>query len=125
VNVIPRLRVVRSGCQRIEASFVIDTRRSTFWEIAWRLTRLRGRGRDPFLDRLPISTNEYDKEYKVYPIDDFQAVFDHNVHFLVDKPGRVFVEWQTTKLPFGSVWMPKHALIFKGTFSLPPSFHSR
>ncbi len=120
-------------CDLINHTIVkLDPRRSSFSEIVWRLSRLPDRGRitpgqHPFFYRLPISENEYDNEFKLYPIEDFQAVFNHNVYVLVDKPGpgRVHIESETRKLTFGNVWMPKHTLIFKGTFSLPPSFLSR
>jgi hypothetical protein len=97
--------------------------RSSFSEIVWGLSRLRDRGRitpgqHPFFYHLPISGNEYDNEFKLYPIEDFQAVFNHNVYVLVDKPGQVFIESETRNLTFGNVWVPEHTLIFKGTFSL-------
>ena len=103
--------------------------RSSSSEIVWRLSRLRDPGRitpgqHPFFYRLPISVNEYDNEFKLYPIKDFQAAFNHNVYVLVDRPGRVFIESESRNLTFRDVWMPKDTLIFKGTFS-PPSFHSR
>ena len=108
----------------------LDPRRSSFSEIVWKLSRLGDRGRitpgqHPFFYRLPFSENEYGNEFKLYPIEDFQAAFNHNVYVVADKPGRLFIESETRNLTFGSVWMPKHTLIFKGTFSLPPSFHSR
>jgi hypothetical protein len=107
----------------------LDPTRSSFSEIIWRLSRLRDRGRitpgqHPFFYSLPISENEYDNEFELHPIEDFQAVFNHDVYVLVDKPGRIFIESGTRKLTFGNVWMPKHTLIFKGTFSPHPSSHS-
>lgn len=100
-------------------------RRSSFSEIIWRLGRLGDRERitprqHPFFYQgLPISKGEYDKDFKLHPIEDFQAVFNHDVHVLVDKPGRLFIRSESTRRKaFGNVWMPKDTLIFKGTF--PP-----
>jgi hypothetical protein len=115
-------------CDLINHTIVkLDPRRSSFSEIIWRLSRLRDRGRitpgqRPFFYRLPISGNDYHNEFKLYPIEDFQAVFSHNVYVLVDKPGpgRVIIESETRKLSFGNVWMPKHTLIFKGAFLSSP-----
>lgn len=96
--------------------------RSSFSEIVWRLSRLRDRGRitpgqHPFFYHLPISVND---ECKLYPIEDFQAVFNHNVYVLVDKPGWVSTEPEPRNLTFLDVWIPKYTLLFKGTLSLLP-----
>ena len=95
--------------------------RSSFSEIIWRLGRLRDRGRITpgqhpcFYRDLPISREEYDKDFEIYPIKDFQAVFNNNVYVLIDQPGRVFIQSEPTrKQMFGNVWMPKDFLIFKG-----------
>ena len=100
-------------------------------EIIWALVRYRGlqrviRRQNPFFYRLPTSVNEYDRDFKLHPIEDFQAVFNHNVrvHVLVDKPGRIFIQSGTKNLIYGNVWMPKDTLIFKGTSLLPASTRS-
>lgn len=91
--------------------------------MVWNLGRLRDRkritpGQHPFFYQdLPKSREEYDKDFKRDPIEDFQAVFSQNVSALVDKPGRVFIQSESAKkITFGNVWMPKDTLIFKGTF---------
>lgn len=106
--------------------------RSSFSEIIWRLGRLRDRGRITpgqhpcFYQDLPISREKYDKDFKRYPIEDFQAVFNYNVYVLIDQPGRVFIQSEPTrKQTFGNVWMPKDTLIFKGTLPSFYSLHSR
>jgi hypothetical protein len=89
--------------------------RSSFSEIIWRLSRIRDRGHitpghHPFFYQdIPKSREEYDKEFKMHPIEDFQAVFNQS------KPAR--------KQIFGIVWMPKDTLTFKGTS--PPFYPLR
>jgi hypothetical protein len=104
---------------------------SSFPEMLWNLGCLRDRrritlGQHPFFYQdLPISREEYDKDFRLYPIEDFQAVFNHNVYVLVDNPGRVFIQSESARTKtFGNVWMPKDTLIFKGTFSPFNSLHS-
>lgn len=101
--------------------------RLSFPEMVWNLGRLRDRrritpGRHPFFYQdLPISREEYDKNFKLYPIENFQAVFNRNVYVLVDKPGCVFIQSESARQEtFGNVWMPKETLVFKGTF--PPFY---
>ena len=122
VNVVPLL----DPSVRVQPIEMKVDPRSTFSEIVWRLGRLRDRhggritpGRRPFFYRLPISVNEYHTDFKLHPIDDFRAVFNHNIYVLLDKPGRVFIQSESRNLTFHNIWMPKDTLIFKGTFFSP------
>jgi hypothetical protein len=60
-------------------------------------------------------------EFKTDPIDNFQH---KKICVLTDKPGRVFLETDQSARAFGNVWVPKDAIIFKGSrITFSSSFH--
>ncbi|KAI0300013.1 hypothetical protein B0F90DRAFT_570808 [Multifurca ochricompacta] len=100
--------------------------RSGFPEIIWKLSRFKdGRRISPmqnpcFYQNIPASVEEYDVNFKMYPVRDLQAALKYDtIYVLTDKPGRVSFESETIrKWTFGNIWMPKDALIFKDIFGM-------
>ena len=107
------------------------SQRSNAQEILWNFGRFRDHRRltlkeNPHFYKpsdLPASREAYVGEFKTDPIDNFQH---KRICVLTDKPGRVFLETDQSTRAFGNVWVPKDAIIFKGsriTF-LPPFIFS-
>jgi hypothetical protein len=91
-------------------------------EILWNFGRLRDGRRltlkdNPhFYENLPTSVRKYDGQFRIDPVE----TFHHEViSVLTDNPrltGRVFLETSKEKRIFTNVWVPKEAIIFKGSY---------
>jgi len=74
---------------------------------------------------LPSSPEEYDGEFRTYPIESFLHTNATRVHVLTDNPGsagRVFLETAQDTRAFGNGWIPSKAIIFKGSLLSITSF---
>jgi len=100
---------------------------SNLQEILWNFSRFKDERRltlkqNPHFYKhsdLPTSREAYVGDFKTDPIDSFQ---DAKICVLTDKPGRVFLETDQNSRAFGNVWVPKDAMIFKGSrITLPSS----
>jgi hypothetical protein len=90
-------------------------------EVLWNFSHLRDERRltleqNPhFYELLPTSPEEYGGEFRRDPIE----TFDHDkISVLTDRfgsGGRVFLEVDKERRAFGNVWVPKHAMVFKGS----------
>ena len=69
-----------------------------------------------FYEKLPASAEKYEGQFRTDPI----GTFHHDkISVLTDNPrltGRVFLETAKEKRAFGNVWVPKEAIIFKGSY---------
>jgi hypothetical protein len=93
-------------------------------EILWNFSRFKGERRltlkdNPhFYENLPTSAEKYDGQFRIDPIETFQV--HHKICVLIDDPrrltGRVFLETAEGNRAFGNVWVPKDAIIFKGSY---------
>ena len=96
-------------------------------EIMWNFSHYRDGRRltlkqNPhFYEGLPTLPDEYEGRFRRDPIDTFDLT---KINVLTDKlgpAGRVFLETVKETRAFGNVWVPKHAIIFKGSsLSLTP-----
>ena len=71
-----------------------------------------------FYKKLPTSAEKYEGQFRTDPIETF---YHAKISVLTDNPlqtGRVFLETDKRKWAFGNVWVPKDAIIFKGSFIL-------
>jgi len=67
-----------------------------------------------FYEFLPTSPEEYKSHFRFDPIE----ILHQKISVLIDDPrltGRVFLETTKEKRVFGNVWVPKEAIIFKGS----------
>jgi hypothetical protein len=98
-------------------------------EILWNFSRfprhddrrLTLRQNPHFYRDLPTSPKAHNSNIQADPIEDFHNV--NQVWVLTDKPGRVYLQGdlatpQSDRV-FGNVWVPNHAIIFKGLLRLP------
>ena len=102
-------------------------------EVLWNFSRFRDKRRltlkqNPhFYEVLPTSPNEYDGRFQRHPIYFLDLHLQvHLIDVLTDSSGptgRVFLETPKETRIFGNVWVPKRAMIFKGSclLFLPPS----
>jgi hypothetical protein len=68
-----------------------------------------------FYEKLPTSADKYDGQFRTNPI----KTFHHDrISVLTDNPrlGRVFLETAKEERVFSNVWVPKEAIIFKGSY---------
>jgi hypothetical protein len=100
------------------------SRRSNTSEILWNFSRFEGgrcltlKDNPHFYEMLPTSAKEYDGRFRMDPIETFQVHHD-KISVLTDNPhltGRVFLETAKEKRAFGNAWVPKDAIIFKGSY---------
>jgi hypothetical protein len=95
------------------------SRSSDTSEILWNFSHFRDGRRltlkdNPhFYEKLPTSAEEYDGRFLTYPIETFHHP---SISVLTDNPGRVFLETAEGTRAFGNVWVPKEAIIFKGSY---------
>jgi len=91
-------------------------------EIMWNFSRFRDERRltlkdNPhFYEKLPTSAEKYEGHFRTDPIETFQH---KEISVLTDNPrlmGRVFLETSNEKRAFGNVWVPKEAIVFKGSY---------
>jgi hypothetical protein len=91
-------------------------------EILWNFSRFKDGRRltlkdNPhFYEKLPTSAEKYDGQFRTHPIETFRH---DKISVLTDNPlatGRVFLETAKQKRAFGNVWVPKEAIIFKGSY---------
>jgi hypothetical protein len=69
-----------------------------------------------FYEVLPSLPERYGGRFRTDPIESFQF---EKISVLTDNPGetgRVFLETAEETRAFGNVWVPKDAIIFKGSF---------
>jgi len=98
------------------------SRSSSRSEILWNFSRLKNGRRltlkdNPhFYEKLPTSAEKYGGQFRAKPIETFHH---EKISVLTDNPlltGRVFLETDKRKWAFGNVWVPKDAIIFKGSY---------
>ena len=91
-------------------------------EIMWNFSLFKGERRltlkdNPhFYEELPASAEKYEGQFRTDPIETFHH---DKISVLTDDPrltGRVFLETAKEKRAFGNVWVPKEAIIFKGSY---------
>ena len=96
--------------------------RSDTKEIMWNFSRYKDGRRltlkqNPhFYEKLPTSAEKYEGQFRTDPVETFQQ---EAISVLTDNPGltgRFFVETAKEKRAFGNVWVPKKAIIFKGSY---------
>ena len=109
---------------------VVLGQRSDMKEILWNFSRFKDGRRltlkdNPhFYEKLPTSAEKYEGQFRTDPIETFHH---EKISVLTDNPGltgRVFLETAQQRLIFGSVWVPKEAIIFKGSYLCVPFSHS-
>jgi hypothetical protein len=79
-----------------------------------------------FYEKLPMSAEKYKGQFQTYPVETF---WHKQIIVLIDRPrlaGCVFIETSKVKRAFGNAWVPKEAIIFKGSYFsvllyLPPN----
>jgi hypothetical protein len=88
-------------------------------EILWNFSRLKDEKKrlrlkqNPhFYQWLPTSPEEYGGDFRIEPIEHFPH---RRAHVLTNSPGRIFLETAQHKRAFGNAWVPKNAIIFKGS----------
>jgi len=90
-------------------------------EILWNFSRFKDGRRltlkdNPhFYKKLPTSAEKYEGQFRTDPVETFQQ---EKISVLTDNPGltgRLFLETAKEKRAFGNVWVPKEAIIFKGS----------
>jgi hypothetical protein len=91
-------------------------------EIMWNFSlfkderRLTVKDNPHFYEKLPTSAEKYEGQFRTDPIETFHH---DKISVLTDNPrltGRVFLETAEEKRAFGNVWVPKEAIIFKGSY---------
>jgi hypothetical protein len=91
-------------------------------EILWNFSRFKDERRltlndNPhFYEKLPTSTEKYEGQFRIDPIETF---YHDKISVLIDNPGlagRVFLETAKEKRAFGNVWVPENAIIFKSSW---------
>ena len=96
---------------------------STLKEVLWNFSRFKDEKRltlkqNPHFYKdsdLPASHEAYVGKFRTDPIEDFRHP---KICVLTDKPGRIFLETDKktcTTRAFGNVWVPKDAIILKGS----------
>jgi hypothetical protein len=100
------------------------SKKSDLKEILWNFSRfprdddrrLTLRQNPHFYKDFPTSPEAYKRTFQADPIEDFHNV--NRVCVLTDKPGRVYLQGDLAKprsdRAFGNIWVPNHAIIFKG-----------
>jgi hypothetical protein len=90
-------------------------------EILWNFSRYKDKRRltlkqNPhFYEALPLFPEKYGGKFRTDPIETFQF---EKISVLTDnsgRTGRVFLETAEGTRAFGNVWVPKDAIIFKGS----------
>jgi hypothetical protein len=79
-------------------------------------SRLTLKDNPHFYKKLPTSAEKYEGQFRTEPIETFHH---DKISVLTDNPrltGRVFLETAEEKRAFGNVWVPKEAIIFKGSY---------
>jgi hypothetical protein len=70
-----------------------------------------------FYENLPTSAEKYEGQFRTEPVVTFRR---EKISVLTDNPrltGRLFLETaKEKKRAFGNVWVPKEAIIFKGSY---------
>jgi hypothetical protein len=91
-------------------------------EIMWNFSLFKGERRltlkdNPhFYKKLPTSAEKYEGQFRTDPVETFHH---DKISVLTDNAGltgRVFLETAKEKRAFGNVWVPKEAIIFKGSY---------
>jgi hypothetical protein len=91
-------------------------------EILWNFSRFKDGRRltlkdNPhFYEELPTSAEKYEGRFRTDPVETFQQ---EKISVLTDNlglTGRLFLETAKEKRAFGNVWVPKEAIIFKGSY---------
>jgi len=92
-------------------------------EIMWNFSRSRNKEsrltlkQNPhFYKMLPTSPENYGDKFLLKPIETY---LHKRISVLTDNPclrGRLFLETVKEKRAFGNIWVPKEAIIFKGSY---------
>jgi len=100
---------------------VVLSQHASLPEVLWNFSRFKGEKRltlkqNPhFYEMLPISPEKYGGKFTMDPIRTFQH---QKISVLIDNlgpAGRVFFETAKETRVFGNAWLPKDAIIFKGS----------
>jgi hypothetical protein len=90
-------------------------------EILWNFSRLKDEKRltlkdhPHFYEKLPTSAEKYKGQFRIDPVENFQQ---EEISVLTDnlgEAGRVFLKTAKETRAYGNVWVPKNAIIFKGS----------
>jgi hypothetical protein len=100
---------------------VVLTQHASWPEVLWNFSRFKGEKRltleqNPhFYEVLPTSPEKYGGGFTMDPIKTFQH---QKISVLTDNPGtgRVFLEIAKERRVFGNAWVPKDAIISKGSY---------
>jgi hypothetical protein len=104
------------------------SQKSDLKEILWNFSRfhrddsrrLTLKQNPHFYRDLPTSPEAYNSTFQADPIEDFHNV--KQVRVLTDKRGRVYLQGDRdtprSARAFGNVWLPNHAILFKGLLRL-------
>ena len=107
-----------------------SVKHSSISEVLWIFSRFKDERRltlnqNPhFYEVLPTSTEQYDGRFRRDPIETFQH---QKISVLIDNPGltgQMFLETAKETRAFGNVWVPKDAIIFKGSSLFKKCFFS-
>jgi hypothetical protein len=108
---------------------VVLTQHATWAEVLWNFSRFKGEKRltleqNPhFYEVLPTSPEKYGSGFTMDPVKTFQH---QKISVLIDNPGpasRVFLETTKETRVFLNAWVPKDAIIFKGSYGIVPIFN--
>ena len=99
--------------------------RSDLSEVLWKFSRLKDEKKRLILEQnphfykvLPTLPEAYGGKFRMDPIGRLETFRHERISVLVDNPGlagRVFLETAREVRAFGNVWVPKDAIIFKGS----------
>ena len=91
-------------------------------DVLWNFSRFKDERRltlkdNPhFYEKLPTSAEKYGGQFRTKPVVTF---LQGKISVLTDNPrltGRLFLETAKEKRVFSNVWVPKEAIIFKGSY---------
>jgi len=94
-------------------------------EVLWNFSRFKDEKRitlkqNPhFYKCLPRSKEAYRNDFRGDPVERFldtpKDARTSEIYVLTDRPGQVYLEYGQNARAFGNVWLPEHAIIFKGS----------
>ena len=124
-TVVPRERDFSRSLYVPDPILEVLSGNSDINEILWNFSRLRNSGHhltlkhNPhFYKVLPTSPKKYDGQFRTDPI---VTLHQARISVLTDNPGpagRLFLEIAKEKRAFDNIWVPKEAIIFKGSYLL-------
>jgi hypothetical protein len=102
------------------------TESSDLNEILWNFIRLNDKKRltlkdNPhFYEMLPTSAYLYDGNFRIDPIENFHhEIYQERISVLTDSPhvtGRMILEIAEETRVYDKIWVPRQAIIFKGSY---------